>query len=106
MNLPEMKKLCEAATQEPWQPHCTFEDWFCVATAIPATPIDMHFIAAARSFVPEAIREIERLRKELAWYGDKGNYQPRWDAENDPIGSAIFDDEGQIARDALKGDGG
>jgi hypothetical protein len=121
--LEKMKKLVEAATSVPWDldirskgngpvpiiynhsapiTRLADSDDFIYPRAIE----NAAFIAASRSFVPEAIAEIERLRAELkrrdevlAFYAAHGNWI-KWDNED----SNAQSDQGQRARAVLGGE--
>ncbi len=106
----KMKKLCEAATDGPWETRFIYRVWDAArkdsTVMFGTTPKqewkDAEFIAEARSFVPEAIAEIERLRDALKWYAHQA-----YNECTDPIsksGVTLFerDDQGKRAREALK----
>lgn len=71
---------------------------------------DCAYIVAACNAVPELLAEVRRLRGVLAWYGDEANYRYVVMPEDlvelgeaDPVSSAILDDGGDRAREALAG---
>jgi hypothetical protein len=70
-------------------------------------PLDTAFIVAAHNLLPALAAEYRRMRDALEWYADPANNgKQRWqqiDQVSVPVRREIDDDEGEVARDALRG---
>ncbi len=86
----ELRAACEAATKEPWFAWMSPSDVHEVNTGLAGNPVickvgkstqaeaNADFIALARSALPEAMAEIERLQAELTDMTAERDSETRW----------------------------
>ncbi len=73
LNLPAIKKLCEAASEAPWHRNCgtinTRDGWLVASLSIrgPGSnrKADAEFIAQARTLVPQLLDKLEEAQGKL-----------------------------------------
>ena len=83
LDLPAIKKQCEAASEAPWKvghepqlnmvAECgdanTGQSVFVYGYHLASAEADAEFIAAARTVVPQLVEDLEEAQKRLKWIG-------------------------------------